>query len=1091
MRLLHVDEAGGNSFSLVERTGVSVPPYAILSHVWGHENDEVTYRDLLRHSYRDKVGYRKLRFCAQQAVRDGLQYFWIDTCCIDKSSSAELAEAIISMFRWYNASSQCYVYLPDVSIADTLEAHMDEKRSDFKSYKYPWEFTFRNSVWFKRGWTLQELLAPRSVKLFSVEGEFLGDRLGLVDQIHLATDIPSPALRGAALSSFPVPERMRWMEKRRTKREEDMSYSLLGIFGAVMPPLYGEGKEAASKRLQKEIGYIQKAKQSPLDEKQKDMLMSSLRFEKLDARHLTIKNAHIETCEWLLKAATYHEWLDRTKIEEHHGFLWIRGKPGTGKSTLMKFALANARRTAGNDAVIAYFFNARGEDLEKSIVGTYRALLLQLLEQLPALQGVFESSALSSQGISANYQWSHEALQTLLEQAIQSLGQSHVVCFIDALDECDEQQIRSMVSFFERVGQLTVSAGIHFQVCLSSRHYPTIRIEKSLSLVLEGQEGHTRDITNFLKSALRIGKSELAEQIRSELQAKASGVFMWVVLVVDILNQEYDRGRMHALRRRLREIPTDLHALFRDILIRDSRNKEELILCIQWVLFARRPLSPAELFHAILSGVEPDAVTAWDCEEVTESVVRRFILDSSKGLTEITKADAPTVQFIHESVRDFLLKENDLGNIWPELRHNFGGQSHERLKKCCLSYIILDIQGLEDIPEIVLASNERARRLRVSVSESFPFMEYAVHHVLYHADAAQESNINQELFILEFPRVRWIRLDNLLEKHQRRWHTHSMSLLYILAEHNMANLITANCSARSCFEVESERYGTPFLAAVASERIEAILAFVNALHTDEHLRAQACDFFQRLHQQGKSLLLEDFEFPMEHDIVSFLLNSNNRTLITLAIVSGQVEFDETHDGWSTPLIWACKKGYVDIVDPLVKVCKVDINARDHEGATPLVRAAASGHLEIVKLLLGTINIQVNVGSNKGLTALMSAAQQGHYSIVKTLLDTDKIDVNAADMVGETALMKAVRHRHEDTAALLLNFERIDINAKDKDKQTALMKAARYRCEDAVKLLLGMRRLDINAKDRDGLTALMHAASCGHRSIVESLRSRLH
>ncbi|KAB2568639.1 Ankyrin repeat domain-containing protein 50 [Lasiodiplodia theobromae] len=237
----------------------------------------------------------------------------------------------------------------------------------------------------------------------------------------------------------------------------------------------------------------------------------------------------------------------------------------------------------------------------------------------------------------------------LLEHVIQSLGESPVVCFIDALDECEEAQIRDMISFFELVGELTSSSGINFQVCFSSRHYPHITIRKGLDLVLEGQEGHTQDIANYLETELKIGKSKVAQQIRGEIQEKASGVFMWVVLVVEILNKEHDRGRMHALRRRLQEIPSELHELFREILTRDSHNRDELVLCIQWVLFARQPLSPEQLYFAILSGVEADAISRWDPDEISIDVIKRFILDSSKGLTEITKSKLQKVQFIHES----------------------------------------------------------------------------------------------------------------------------------------------------------------------------------------------------------------------------------------------------------------------------------------------------------------------------------------------------------------------------------------------------------------------------------------------------------
>ena len=150
-----------------------------------------------------------------------------------------------------------------------------------------------------------------------------------------------------------------------------------------------------------------------LKEEQTRMLLDSLRFDQIDARQTTIKNAHARTCRWLLKNSKYLDWLDTTKLGEHHGFLWIKGKPGTGKSTLMKFALANARKTMKDRIVISFFFNARGENLEKSTLGTYRSLLLQLLQQLPALQWVFNSLGLLVSSINTCHQWSIESLKIL------------------------------------------------------------------------------------------------------------------------------------------------------------------------------------------------------------------------------------------------------------------------------------------------------------------------------------------------------------------------------------------------------------------------------------------------------------------------------------------------------------------------------------------------------------------------------------------------------------------------------------------------------------------------------------------------------
>jgi hypothetical protein len=164
--------------------------------------------------------------------------------CIDKSSSAELTEAINSMFCWYREAAKCYVYLSDVSMHDY-------DQTDHCSQS-PWEPAFRKSRWFTRGWTLQELIAPESVEFFSSEGKRLGNKKSLERQVHDITGIPIQALQGNPLSALSVTERMSWAAKRETTRKEDEAYSLLGIFDIHMPLIYGEG-EKAFLRLKEEI----------------------------------------------------------------------------------------------------------------------------------------------------------------------------------------------------------------------------------------------------------------------------------------------------------------------------------------------------------------------------------------------------------------------------------------------------------------------------------------------------------------------------------------------------------------------------------------------------------------------------------------------------------------------------------------------------------------------------------------------------------------------------------------------------------------------------------------------------------------------
>ncbi|KAK5077425.1 hypothetical protein LTR70_010265 [Exophiala xenobiotica] len=239
MRLLHFDDTG--ELVLTDFSGRTIPPYAILSHRWG--DDEVLFEDLVYNGYEGKTGYQKIEFCAKLAVQDRLQYFWIDTCCIDKWNLRELSKAINSMFRWYRNATKCYVFLSDVSVSTATDIHRQST----------WEASFRASKWFTRGWTLQELIAPESVEFFSSEGRRLGDKRSLEQLVHEITSIPVKALQGCPLENFSVPERMAWAKPRKTTEPEDSAYCLLGILGVHIPTSYGEGEEKALRRLHDEL----------------------------------------------------------------------------------------------------------------------------------------------------------------------------------------------------------------------------------------------------------------------------------------------------------------------------------------------------------------------------------------------------------------------------------------------------------------------------------------------------------------------------------------------------------------------------------------------------------------------------------------------------------------------------------------------------------------------------------------------------------------------------------------------------------------------------------------------------------------------
>ncbi|KAI6020567.1 heterokaryon incompatibility protein-domain-containing protein, partial [Pisolithus marmoratus] len=223
--------------------------YAILSHRWGVE---VTYEEMIgwmkmeerkRDEVRERSGYQKIIKSCEKAKEDGYKWLWIDTCCIDKRSSAELSEAINAMYRWYQNAQVCYAYLNDVdeSVFPTERDHSKFGQSN------------GSPEWFMRGWTLQELIAPKRVEFFNKDWMPIGNKRRLAPTLRGITGIPREVLTNGMIGQrLSVAQIMSWAAERKTKRVEDRAYSLMGLFGVTMPMVYGEGKNAF-RRLQLEI----------------------------------------------------------------------------------------------------------------------------------------------------------------------------------------------------------------------------------------------------------------------------------------------------------------------------------------------------------------------------------------------------------------------------------------------------------------------------------------------------------------------------------------------------------------------------------------------------------------------------------------------------------------------------------------------------------------------------------------------------------------------------------------------------------------------------------------------------------------------
>ena len=434
MRLLQLKDDGG--FSVVECIS-AIPSYAILSHTWGPDVEEVTFRDLSHNSGSHKEGYKKLEFCGKQAARDGINHFWVDTACIDKSSSAELTEAINSMFKWYQNAEKCYVYMSDVSSLISGDDNApDAGHDDLRR----WKPKFEDSRWFTRGWTLQELIAPSSVEFYSREGHLLGDKLSLRQTLHEITGISLEALQGSPLHHFSVEERMSWAANRETKREEDSSYCLLGIFDIHLPLIYGEGKQKAFYRLQKEIqdglnNTTVVLSQSTQNKSQQREEQLSTIYEWLAAPdpslnyQTALKQRQDSTGVWLMNNERYNVWKKCAASS-----LWLHGIPGCGKTILSSIVLQDllANYRDGQRNAVAYFYFDFNDPQKQLTDPMVRSLLCQLSQQSTKMP-----KHLFNVVSSYKYEQQQPPLDVLLEELRHVMEDfPKVYIMLDALDEC-------------------------------------------------------------------------------------------------------------------------------------------------------------------------------------------------------------------------------------------------------------------------------------------------------------------------------------------------------------------------------------------------------------------------------------------------------------------------------------------------------------------------------------------------------------------------------------------------------------------------------------------------------------------------------
>jgi ankyrin repeat protein len=794
--------------------------------------------------------------------------------------------------------------------------------------------------------------------------------------------------------------------------------------------------------------------------------MKSLKFDGMDLRRAVIDPAYAKTCQWIFREERFLRWQDPAHQSSNRGFLWIRGKPGSGKSTIMKCILEHLQRRESGCKVISFFFNARGHRLEKSAEGCYRSLLYQMLEQMPKLRTSLRLTNFPTDG----QDWDIAVIRDTLREAVHHLHDESLILMVDALDECKLEEVRDMVYFLEGLAASTRLQVTGFHVCLASRHYPTITIRFCEILVVEGEDAHTKDIHDYIQDNLHVEPEEHRHMLLEKLIHRSQGVFMWVILVTRRLNTQFNEGAApRKLLADLGALPVKLNDLIHSI-ISEGASDTCLLPTLLWSLAANPPRYPQMELDDLCLAVQFNAgkLTSprWDQSMVdldNIDAMKRFVLHASKGLLEIIRLpeDKFQFQYIHESVRQHIL-DGGLATLNPSLGCNVEAAWNAILAEWCQKYIWADVFKYVDFPIDPLSglvdweALDEVNDTR-SGPKAFPFLMYALKSTFDHMEAAYVGKAFDLSRLSTFPVKHWISIHNIFPpRDEDRDLEPTASLLYLCLQ-NIA-LFDDHGMARGLLEQHPQNSGT-----------------FGAVDGDMKIMDKSLSMMM----YGASL--DDYCGGRYGTPLVAAAHRGNTCIIASLLCCG-AGVNVCDDG-SDP-----HSDLVRQADPNTVRLHLDDRARDSQFrgyGSPL--AAASRHddnLPMVKLLLSH-GADINVRHGSEGSALGSAAYKCCMEVVDFLLDNGA-DINLEDDKGwNIALWQTIRTQKEDehgsnsltpSATLFSKLLERGAHAKPTALNAFLHTAARKGRARLIEILL-QAGADPTWRDRHDCTAL-HALAEG-------------
>ncbi|PQE33429.1 Ankyrin repeat-containing domain protein [Rutstroemia sp. NJR-2017a WRK4] len=804
-------------------------------------------------------------------------------------------------------------------------------------------------------------------------------------------------------------------------------------------------------------------------------------------RRYDTKRAYANTCDWITRHQSYTTWL-----KEGSGILWIKGKPGSGKSTLMEYLLRDFEKQARYQKSIqlSFFLHGRGTTLQKSRLGMFRSLLHQLLLRAPATGAAFQRSfeeKLHSQGEPGkDWDWHINEIYDFFISAVEDAATTQSVnIFVDALDEADDgtddrDTSHQIVNDFHEINDILCYKKLRSTICFSCRHFPVITKNQRWEIWVE-KENH-EDISTYVRDELkkRLSPAEAENQYLMEWQDTiikgAQGVFQWAALVVGMVVQYYDN-----------EVPEGLSDVYKHILkeVIERKHYRQTLRLMRWVYLAERPLTMVEICFAMnLPDTETFDSELDELELTTHDTMRKRVVSLSGGLIEFKQHEKQQIlQFIHQSVNDFLVRDG-LEFLDTMSRGNPIGLGHHQLSVICANYI-----GMIKIDYSKKTDKE-------AIQAQFPFVDYAVKSWYSHAEKAEAQRVPQD-YLLRFYQYHpyalknWIWLYKIIDPYNNsgRRPEHNSTLLHITSGANLLSVV--NGLLKTSYELElmddNGNRALHYASRWGYLQIVKTLLAAGALIDEEN--------------KNKCTVLERAAANGHREVVEVLLakgaNVNKQTGDTGSALYGaalkgsravvQMLLDHKADvnaqgGYFGNALQAAAYGGYQSTVQLLLDRNADVNAQGGYFGNALQAAAFGGYQSTVQLLLDH-KADVNTQGGRYANALQAAAEGGYQSTVQLLLDRNA-DVNAQGGYFGNALQAAAFGGYQSTVQLLLDHK-ADVNTQGGYFGNALQAAAYGGYQSTVQLLLD-RNADVNTQGGRYGNALQAAAYGGHRSIVQLL-----